>query len=677
MSKLYAGLVFILICLTPHAQANEDVFISEEWDRVIIVDPSQPSSPPEDTSRQTIKRTVAEAVYQAFDNRLQDLSTHIIIKPGVYREQIRVIGRWQGAAPILIEGGEGVILSGSDVWGGWETDQQNPQIYTRRWPYDWGYAPNPWESFGEYAQMQPIVQRREMVFVDGILLKQVLTRPELEEGTFFVDEAADRIWMWPYATVNMRTALVEVAVRPELLFFDGVSNVGIKGITFQHAASIADGAPLGFWGCQNILIEDSAFLWNNWKGVFVRECADVRIVNSRMDNNGDGGMTIQKINGLVVENVSARRNNWRGALAEWRGWSSGQKFLNIHGGVIRNFIAEDNASIGLWLDYDNVDVVVEGARLCRNYAAGILIEANVGPITVRDSEICANYAEDNFAGGLYVTHSENITLQNNLIYANEAAQIRVREENPFRTVTNWETQESVEATFRNWTLTGNTIVSFNNEQRLLWLPSRETYEGIVRSVANKWYIPNDGLAVQLDDMRLSWADWSARSGFTVQENSWGLPDIASIRTLLNAFGQSGLMGYYYDSANFDGNAVIRKDAKIDFGWFGQAPIQPINPRVYSVKWSGMVEAQETALHTFYLRATDSVQLQIGDELIIDSVSLNDQPVRELMGQIFLEAGKRYPIHIKFQEFGSTGYLRLYWSNPYRPKQVVPSWQFYP
>lgn len=666
-----------ILMLAFRAQANEDVFMREVWDRVIIVDPNLPTLSTDDQSGRITKRTVAEAVYQAFDNRSQDLSTHIIIKPGIYREQVRIIGRWQGMAPILIEGGQGVVLSGADVWGGWEPISQNPMIYARHWPYDWGFAPNPWEAFGEYAQMQPIIQRREMIFVDGIPLRQVLSFSELTEGAFFVDEGADRILIWPFENIDMRAALIEVAVRPELLFFDGVYNVAIRGVTFQHAASTADGAPLSFWGCQNILIEDSAFIWNNWKGLVVRECSDVRIRNSRMDNNGDGGMTIQKITNLYVENVSARRNNWRGAVGDWRGWSSGQKFLNIHGGLIRNFVAEDNASIGLWLDYDNVDVVVEGARLCRNYAAGLLIEANIGPITVRDSEICANYAEDDFAGGLYATHSENIILQNNIIYGNESAQIRVREENPFRTVTNWETQTAVEATFQNWTLSGNTIISFDDQQRLLWLPARQDYRGIIQSDGNTWYIPTDSLAVQIDNMRLSWSAWLERSGFSTNTDKWGLPNTDIIKLLLSDFTRSGLTGYYYNNADFVGDALIRRDAKIDFSWFGQPPIETINAKTYSVLWSGMIEAQETALHTFYARATDSFQLWIGDEVIIDSIDSGDQPIRELIGQSFLEAGKRYAITIKYQEFGSTGYLRLYWSNPYRPKQVVPLWHFYP
>src|SRR5580698_2151562 len=117
-----------------------------------------------------------------------------------------------------------------------------------------------------------IVLRREMVFVNGTSLNQVLSLNEVVVGTFYVDETGGTIYVWPPAGVNINNADVEVAVQPTVWTLQGQSNIVLRGLTFEYANTCRGNPAVVIAGAQsvsNVLLDTDNFVWNNAQGLAV------------------------------------------------------------------------------------------------------------------------------------------------------------------------------------------------------------------------------------------------------------------------------------------------------------------------------------------------------------------------------------------------------------------------
>ena len=169
--------------------------------------------------------------------------TKISIGPGVYRESISLAKfNLYNPSPLILQASSSpgsVVVSGSLVWTGWALQKNG--TYTHSWPYSWGNAaiPEGWPT------LATIVLRREMIFVNGQPLRQVLNQSSLLPGTFFVVDGKT-ITIYPPAGTQMSSAQVEVATRPALLSRpNGISNLVLRGLVFQHDNTAANGNGTG------------------------------------------------------------------------------------------------------------------------------------------------------------------------------------------------------------------------------------------------------------------------------------------------------------------------------------------------------------------------------------------------------------------------------------------------
>ena len=64
--------------------------------------------------------------------------------------------------------------------------------------------------------------------------------------------------------------------------------------------------------------------------------------------------------------------------------------MRTHNSTFKNFRAIANQTMGLWFDSDNSGIVVEDSYLSRNEINGVFLEANQGPITIKNSKLCNN-----------------------------------------------------------------------------------------------------------------------------------------------------------------------------------------------------------------------------------------------------------------------------------------------
>ena len=460
-------------------------------------------------------KTVAKAAGIALENNLRNIGTTVIIFPGVYRESLSLQPKdWHANAPIQFQARENgtAIITGSDIWTEWRK-QGTTNVYTHHWPYKWGMAPIPSGWVG-HVEVKPIVRRREMVFVNGVSLTQVLSNRDLKEGTFYVSEQSSTISLIPPPGVAVENATIEVAVRAGTCTVEGGQNVTVRGLVFRHGNTPLGEAAVVFIGCNNIVVEDCQFFWNNWAGVtFVSSpsrSAHAMIARRNIANyNGAIGMAASYIKDLLYEDNETSFNNWRGALGGFDGWASaGMKHLYIHGGTYRRHRAMDNLAPGCWFDTDCTEIEIDQSFSCGNGGAGLFLEASEGPIRVTGSTICHNLVD----GGIFSEGASDVTLQGNIIYGNAISQIRVF--TGVRPVTNWETNEGLAVIVERWTLRKNMIVGTDATPHLVTIgrsagENKDHFLSTLASDANIWFSPKGNEAFDINDKKRDFTTWQS------------------------------------------------------------------------------------------------------------------------------------------------------------------------
>ena len=205
-------LTFAVFSLIPLGMFSQAIVVEDE-SATIYVDAVSGLDTNSGTSKQPFK-TIGAAAKIAITNNVNNIGTKVLINPGVYRETLRISSNPNQTTSAMtfqaVTTGT-AIISGSDVLIGWDHAVPNQSIYTREWSYNFGKCavPASWPTL-----IQPIVQRTEMIFVNSVPLTQVLDASQMIMGTFFIDEAANQLQIWPPLGTNMSTALVENAVRP-------------------------------------------------------------------------------------------------------------------------------------------------------------------------------------------------------------------------------------------------------------------------------------------------------------------------------------------------------------------------------------------------------------------------------------------------------------------------------
>lgn len=462
----------------------------------IYVDGSSGADTNAGTKEKPLK-TISRAAVIASANHWNNIPTTVTINPGTYREFVQISGvNPNVGAPVTFQASkiDSVIISGSDVWTGWREDSATPGRYAHSWPFAFGTCSVPagWPSLKE------IVLRREMVFVNGKLLAQVLSPDQMREGSFYVDNATKTVHIWPEGVSDIAAAVVEVGVRPQLFESYQVPHLTVRGIVFQHAnscISTPQRSAVAIVGATDELIEDSTVQWNNWTGLTLFNVTNSSARRVAVNNNGELGIDGFRIKDLTLEDVEASSNNWRGGWGQFVTWETGgSKFLFVHGAVFKNYKAVNNQGRGIWFDTDNLDITLDQAYLAHNLVNGMLLEANMGPFTITNSKIC-----ENSQGGVVTNQSESVALTGNVIFDNKVAQIAVYGGPGPRTGTNWETGEKFAAVAQKWSFSRNTIAGVDASQFLFAIHQSSTvFFNTLSSDNNTWYNTATANAFQFD-----------------------------------------------------------------------------------------------------------------------------------------------------------------------------------
>jgi hypothetical protein len=416
--------------------------------------------------------------------------TDVVIGPGTYRESINVNGAFSAAdaAPLILEASEPgqTIITGSDVWTGWQNTSFG--IYTHPWPYSWGDAPTP----AGWPALAAIVTRREMVFVNGTPLQQVLSTPLPGSGTFNVVDGGT-ITIWPATGTNINTAIIEVATRAGLLQTpNGISQLVLRGLTFEHDSTavnaLGDGA-VKLVGGSNILVDNCIFNDNNWLGLSISggPAQAITVQNSRADHNGENGISLSKLDNLLFDQDQTSSNNWRGFAGGFTSFDAdGMKVSRIHNATFSNYVSAYNQTGGAWFDTDNENIVLDSLQFCDNATNGLFIEASQGPVSVSNSQFL-----DNVGVGVQLANSTEIAVTNTVLYSNARAILVGGSDTP-RSVTNYATNQVYSLLMSDMTIKNNDVTGTASSQYFLTSSLSSSWALFIQTLLsndNVWYNP--------------------------------------------------------------------------------------------------------------------------------------------------------------------------------------------
>lgn len=347
----------------------------------------------------------------------------VLVRSGVYREPVRPeTGGTDAARRVTLAAypGDAVVVTGAVVLPGpWQRDGD-------AWRHVWTQRLT---AYGTHEF------RRELVVVDGVVLRPVYRRADLVPGTFFVEGSDTE----PRAIV-LRLAddeppagrQVEAAVEPSLFWprsnpytqcgdADQPAWFHVIGFTFRHASNRAQHGAVCVGGAGNVF-EENVVTWTNGLGFKVVGKGSV-LLSNRAVANGQMGFGVS-CEGCLFDGNEAVGNNWKGYDPYWE--AGGGKWIRSRNTIIRRHLARDNDGPGIWLDTNNDGLVIERSRAVQNSVAGIMLEnATVG--TVVRNNVVYGTRWDGWSGtGLLSQAASRNVIVHNTFVANEGTGLWLR-----------------------------------------------------------------------------------------------------------------------------------------------------------------------------------------------------------------------------------------------------------
>jgi len=393
----------------------------------------------------------------------------VIVKPGLYREHIRLSKSGKPGAPItfLADPPQSVIVSGADIIKGWQKVEGAEPIYFVKWQHRFVIDVRPDGSLVEHHpddEQHKLWGRAELALVEGKLCLPALTLDDLRKawrlheeaekagkpspvlqpplanlggpfgGMFCADTQNQLFYIWLADGSNPNSRQVECATREALFGLspwenrEGVEFVYVRGFIFRHAATFPQRAAVWLQGANNLL-EDCLIEEMSGGGVAVNGTLR-RCVIRRCGHSGGGA---------IGENFLNEDSLWEGNC--WkpinRGWDAGGfKLALAKNGVFRNCIFKRNGGPGLWFDIDVRNVVVTNCLFWENEHHGLFVEIS-RKITVLDNLFVRNgvgvVGEVGELGwgiaGLTIAESQDCLVARNTFYQNKDG-IAFREQGP-------------------------------------------------------------------------------------------------------------------------------------------------------------------------------------------------------------------------------------------------------
>ena len=305
----------------------------------------------------------------------------VTIRAGLYRDALGLHVSGTLDAPITFRAARGqdggyepVTVSGADLFTQWEKDGD-------AWRYTGG-------AYGLNAQTyaDDFTFRREQAMCDGEQLRHVPERKDMTPGTFWIDDAAQALYVRLPGDAAPAEHAVEASTRYPLVGVHGEplpTDIRLFGLVFRYSCNRAQ------WGAVLVgtrwVVEDCDIGWTVGCGLGVwGDNYVLRRVKSH--HHAQLGMGGNGANGLIEE-CEFSDNNWKGFSADWE--CGGFKLCGTRGVKLLRCTASRNAGDGMWFDIDNFAGEVRQCRLQDNARYGLFIEIS-GDFVVADNLCTGN-----------------------------------------------------------------------------------------------------------------------------------------------------------------------------------------------------------------------------------------------------------------------------------------------
>jgi len=191
-------------------------------------------------------------------------------------------------------------------------------------------------------------------------------------------------------------------------------HITIRGITFRYAANFAQ-HPMVRAGT-GWRFEDTVVEWANAGGLGVVG-DDVVLLRVTARHNGQAGLVGWRIKNLLIKDSVQWDNNWKGFRPSNE---ASTKFTRTDRVRIENLTSYANTGPGIWFDWNNTNIVIEGCTIYGNRGlragwegVGIFIEASQGPVTIRNTLVYSNTG-----AGIGLAESQNVVVEDNTLVDN-------------------------------------------------------------------------------------------------------------------------------------------------------------------------------------------------------------------------------------------------------------------
>jgi mannuronan 5-epimerase len=328
----------------------------------------------------------------------------VVLRGGTYREGLGGIDKRVTIQPY---GTEQVWIKGSDVLPSWAPDGGAWRAVGWTSPLCQTCYPA-----GAVDSAHPLAGKPDQVFRNGTPLAQVGSRAQLRTGTFFIDPASLAL----YVGSDPTGATMEASTRWRALQLNaGAAGSVLRGLHFSEYAPHWNEDQLAavIVAAPNAVVENNTFTRSATRslGVFA---AGVTVRGNSVVDNGGPGATVNRADGVVVEDNDFSRNNDAhygvggcGAFCTM----AGLKVAHTAGLTVRHNTFAANDGSGFWCDLGCTDGTITGNTVTGNSNNGLFWE-----VSARAS-ITGNTVRGN-GRGIKISGSDRVTVTGNVVADN-------------------------------------------------------------------------------------------------------------------------------------------------------------------------------------------------------------------------------------------------------------------
>jgi parallel beta-helix repeat protein len=370
-------------------------------DKAIVVAPNG-----DDTASGTRKkplRTVAKAIAKAPSGGT------IVLRGGAYHESVQIPAGKK--VTIQNQPGEAAWFDGTSPVGGWahEDGVWVKDGWTARFDsspsYTRGAPPDGNRDFQFLDPKYPLAAHPDQVWVGGTALRQVGTRAEVRQGTFYVDDLAQRL----YVGSDPRGKDVRASTLEDAITIQGAGTV-LRGVGVRgYATSLPEIATVKVTApdvtVENVIVKQSAT-----SALTVSQAPRARLNRITLADNGLLGLHANNADDLRVDSARFEHNNTE--HFKFSPVSGGMKITRSRKVAVLNTVAVGNLGKGIWVDESVYDVTLAGNRVVRNADHGLDLELSAKAV------VAGNLVRDNGGDGIKINNTSDVQLWNNTFVGN-------------------------------------------------------------------------------------------------------------------------------------------------------------------------------------------------------------------------------------------------------------------